>query len=144
MRWQRVRHNLATKQQLLKYCWASLVAQTVKNPPIMQETWVLSLGWKDPLEEGLETYSTIVAWRTPEEPVGLQSMGSQRVGHEWATKHSTAQWRRNHREQTCRHGGWGEECRTDGESSIKTYTLLKRIYMLLYVKILRLQNHCRW
>ena len=39
----------------LRYCWASLVAQLVKNPPAMQETWVQSLGWEDPLEEGIAT-----------------------------------------------------------------------------------------
>ena len=43
----------------------SLVAQTVKNPPAMQETWVQSLGWEDPLEEGMATYSSILAWRIP-------------------------------------------------------------------------------
>ena len=47
----------------LQYSWASLVAQTVKNLPAMQETWVQSLGWKDPLEEGMATYSSILAWR---------------------------------------------------------------------------------
>ena len=45
--------------------WASLVAQTVKNPPAMQDTWVLSLGWEDPLEEGMATHSNILAWRIP-------------------------------------------------------------------------------
>ena len=49
----------------LKYSWASLVAQTVKNPPSMWETWVLSLGWEDPLEEGMATHSSILAWRIP-------------------------------------------------------------------------------
>ena len=60
-----------------------LVAQLVKNPPAVWETWVLSLGWKDPLEEGIATQSSILAWRIPwtEEPGGLQSMRSQRVGH---------------------------------------------------------------
>ena len=55
----------------------------VKNPPAMQETRVQSLGWDDPLEKGLATLSSILAWRIPwtEEPGGLQSMGSQRVGH---------------------------------------------------------------
>ena len=54
-------------------------AQTVKNPPAMQETWVQSLGGKDPLEEGMATLSSILAWRIPwtEEPGGLPSMGSQ-------------------------------------------------------------------
>ena len=44
---------------------ASLVAQTVKNPPAMQETWVRSLGWEDPLKEGMATDSSILAWRIP-------------------------------------------------------------------------------
>ena len=47
------------------YSWASLVAQMVKNPPAMQETWVQSLGWEDPLEDGLATHSSILAWRIP-------------------------------------------------------------------------------
>ena len=45
--------------------WASLVAQLVKNPPAKQETWVQSLGWKDPLEKGTATHSSILAWRIP-------------------------------------------------------------------------------
>ena len=45
--------------------WASLVAQMVKDPPAMQETWVRSLSWEDPLEEGMATYSSILAWRIP-------------------------------------------------------------------------------
>ena len=62
---------------------ASLVAQMVKNLPAVQETWVRLLGWEDPLEEGMETHSSNLAWRIPwtEEAGGLQSMGSQRVGH---------------------------------------------------------------
>ena len=73
-----------------QYSWASPVAQTVKNPPAMQETWVRSLGWEDPLEEGLEIHSSILAWRIPwtEKPGGLQPTGLQRVGHDWATQHS--------------------------------------------------------
>ena len=61
-----------------------MVAQTVKNPPAMWETQVQSLGWEDPLEKGIATHSSILAWRIPwtEEPGGLQSMGSQRVGHD--------------------------------------------------------------
>ena len=63
---------------------ASLVAQTVKRLPIMWETWVQSPGWEDPLEKEMATHSTILAWRMPwtEEPGGLQSTGSQRVGHD--------------------------------------------------------------
>ena len=62
----------------------ALVAQLVKNPPAMRETWVLSLGLEDPLDKEVATYSTILAWRTPwtEEPGGLQSMESQRVGYD--------------------------------------------------------------
>ena len=60
------------------------MAQVVKSLLAMQETWVQSLGWKDPLEEEKTTHSTVLAWRTPwrEEPGGLQSTGSQRVGHD--------------------------------------------------------------
>ena len=63
--------------------WASLVAQLVKNPPAMQETWFRYLGWEDPLEKKMATHSSILAWRIPstEEPGGLQFMGLQRVGH---------------------------------------------------------------
>ena len=57
----------------LQYSWASRVAQTVKNLPAMQQTCVRSLGWEDPLEKGMATHSTILAWRLPwtEEPDGL-------------------------------------------------------------------------
>ena len=65
-----------------QYSWASLVAQMVKNLPAMREPWVQSLGWEDPLEEGMATYSSILAWRIPMEPGGLQSMESQRDGHD--------------------------------------------------------------
>ena len=63
---------------------SSLVAQMVKHLPLMQETQVQSLGWKDPLEKGTATHSNILAWRIPwtEEPRGLQSMGLKRVGHD--------------------------------------------------------------
>ena len=46
----------------LQYIWASLMAQLVKNPPAMQESWVRSLGWEDPMEEGMATHSSILAW----------------------------------------------------------------------------------
>ena len=63
--------------------WASPVAQLVKNMPAMQETWVQSLGREDPLEKGMATHSSILAWRIPraEEPGRLETMGSQRIGH---------------------------------------------------------------
>ena len=59
------------------------MAQLVKSLPAMWETWVQSLGWEDPLQKEMATHSSILAWRIPrtEEPGGLQSMGSQRVGH---------------------------------------------------------------
>ena len=64
---------------------ASLVAQLVKNLYAVQETQVWSLGGEDPLEKGMATHSNILAWRTPwtEEPGGLRTTGSQRVGHDW-------------------------------------------------------------
>ena len=49
---------------------ASMMAQMVKNPPAMQDTWVRPLGWEDPLEEGMATHSSIVAWRIPMDRVG--------------------------------------------------------------------------
>ena len=64
----------------LQYSWVSLVVQTVKNPPPMQETWVLSLSWNDSLEEGMATHSNILAWRI------LMDRGAWR-----ATVHTVAQ-----------------------------------------------------
>ena len=57
------------------------MAQLVKNPPAMFKTWIRSLGWEDPLEKGMATHSSILAWRIPctEEPGRLQSMGLQRI-----------------------------------------------------------------
>ena len=64
-----------------------LIQQMVKNLPAMQETWVQSLGWEDPLEKGMATHSSILAWRIPwtQEPSSLQSMESQWVRYDWAT-----------------------------------------------------------
>ena len=69
----------------------TLVAQMVKNPPAMRETWVQFLGWENPREEEMATHSSILAWRIPwtEEPGGPQSVGSQRVRYHRATKSST-------------------------------------------------------
>ena len=80
---QRVGHDWTTD-----LIWS--VAQMVKNLPSMQATWVQPLGWKDPLEKGMATHSSILAWRIPwtEESGRLQFMGSQRVGHNWATSTS--------------------------------------------------------
>ena len=67
----------------LQYFGASLMAEMVKNLPAMRETWVRSLGWENPLEEGRATHSSILACRIPhgEEPGRLQSTGSQSVRH---------------------------------------------------------------
>ena len=64
--------------------WASLVAQMVKNLPAVQETWVRSVGWKIPWRRG---WLPTLAWRIPwtEDPDRIQSMGLQRVGHDWVT-----------------------------------------------------------
>ena len=64
--------------------WTSLVAQMVKNLPVMQEIQVRSLGQKDPLEEGMANHSSILGWRIPwtKEPGAVQSIGSQRVRHD--------------------------------------------------------------
>ena len=63
-------HHLLTElitvcEYYYQNCWASLVAQTVKNLCAMQETWVQSLGWEDPLEKGMVTHSSILAWKIP-------------------------------------------------------------------------------
>ena len=66
---------------------AFLVSRTVKNLPTMLETLVQSVGQEDPLQKGMATHSSILAWRIPwtEEPGGLQSLRLQRIGHEWVT-----------------------------------------------------------
>ena len=91
---QRVRHDWVT--------FTFTGGSVVKNLPAkqeMQETWVRSLGREDPLEEEMATPSSVLAWRIPwtEEPGGLQSMGPQRVGHDWATNPHQS------RQQTCQH-----------------------------------------
>ena len=72
----------------ISWKYASLVAQTVKNLPAMWDTWVWSLDQEDPLEKEMATHSSLLPWRAPwtEEPGGLQSMGSQRVGHSWSDR----------------------------------------------------------
>ena len=69
----------------------SWVAQLVKNLPAMQKTRVQSLGWDDPLEKGMATHFSVLAWRIPwtEEPGRLQSMGLQKVGHDLVTNTHT-------------------------------------------------------
>ena len=75
---------------------ASLVAQMVKSLPAVQETWVPSLNWEDPLEKEIATHSSTPAWKIPwtEEPGELQSLGSQRVRHNWATSLSLSHEKR--------------------------------------------------
>ena len=70
----------------------------VKNLSAVQETWVQSLGREDPLEKGTATYSSILAWKIPwtEQPGELQSMGSQRMRHDWANKQHNRAWFRWH------------------------------------------------
>ena len=72
------------KERIYIHIRASPVAQTGKNPPAVQETWVRSPGWEDPLEEGLATHSGSLAWRIPmvKGTCGLQSTGLQRVRHD--------------------------------------------------------------
>ena len=76
--------EVTQQQQQQGLCWVSLMDQTVKNPPAMWEAWLGFLGWEDPLEEDMATHFSILAWRIPwtEEPGGLQSMESQRVGRD--------------------------------------------------------------
>ena len=76
----------ASKQGHILRWGLNMVALMVKNLPAVWGPQVLSLGWEDPLEERMATHSSILAWRIPwaEEPGGLESMGSQRVGHDWA------------------------------------------------------------
>jgi len=68
----------------ISYVEASLVAQAVKHLPTMRKTWVQSLGWEVPLKKEMATHSSILAWKIPwtERPGRLQSMGSQKVGHD--------------------------------------------------------------
>ena len=75
----------------LQYSWAFLVAQTIKNPPAVQETWVGSLGWEDPLEEDMATHYSILAWRTPcgqRSPVGYSPWGHKKSDTTEQTKHN--------------------------------------------------------
>ena len=79
---------------MLAYIVTSLVAQTVKHLPTMWEIRVQSLGQEDLLEKEMATHSSILAWKIPwmKEPGRLQSMGSQRVGHDWVTSLSQEPW----------------------------------------------------
>ena len=77
--WMGVGRIHGVKRKVLYiFTWVSLMAQLVKNPPAMQETWVQSLGWEEPLKKVKVTHSIILAWRIP---WTVWSMGSQRDGH---------------------------------------------------------------
>ena len=69
-----------------------MMAQMVKNPPAMQDTWVRSLGWEDPLEEGMATHSSIVAWRIPMDRVGYSPQG--RTESDMTERLSSSTWPR--------------------------------------------------
>ena len=106
-----------------------LVVQMVKHLPITWETWVWSLGWEDPLEKKMATHSSTLAWKIPwmEESSRLQSMGSQRVRHDWATslislkstsKHSPLGIRASAEESWCGVGGEGHNSVHNNSASI--------------------------
>ena len=84
---QTQRKAMPKNPQITAQLHSSRVAQRLKYLPGMWETWVQSPGWEDPLEKEMEPHSSTLAWRIPwrEQPGRLQSMGSQRVGHNWAT-----------------------------------------------------------
>ena len=86
--------NILAGQQWRLLLVASLVAQMLKNLPTLWETWVQSLGKEDPLEKGMATHSSILAWKIPwtEEPGGLQSMGLQRIGYDGVTNTFSFNW----------------------------------------------------
>ena len=79
----------------LQYSWASVVAQTVKNPHAIWDTWVQSLGWEDPLDEGMTTHSSILAWRIPwtAESARLRGHTSQSTGHDWSNWAHYRNWK---------------------------------------------------
>ena len=84
---QKKQENFIKRSTSASFTGASLVAQTVKHLPAMQETWVPSLGQEDPLEKEMATQSSTLAWKIPwtEKPGGLQSMGLQRIRHNRVT-----------------------------------------------------------
>ena len=96
----------------------------VKNLPAMQETWVRSPGREDPLKKGMATHSSILIWRSPwtQEPGRLQSMGSQRVGHDWATNPFTFTFQQSDRAQvTCKLLPAVTERSTNGKSNLELF-----------------------
>ena len=108
----------------------------VKNLSAVQEIWVQFLGREDPLEEGMATHSSILAWRIPwtEEPGGLQSMGLQRVGWDWVTKHTLMlhiclPWRlvTKDRSSTVSLWVWAQSCREGARfGNLPTWSVLRK------------------
>ena len=99
--------------------WASLVTEMVKNLPAMQETWVQSLDWEDPLEKGTAAHSSVLAFKIPwtERPGRLQFMGSQRVRHDWSdlAQIGVLRWEKK------AFGSWKETC-YEKHKSIANYS----------------------
>ena len=84
--WSIKQYNHFIRLTCTVFSGVSLAAQRVKNPPAMQENWVWFLGQEDPLEKEMANHPSVLAWKIPwEDPGRPQSMGSQRVGHDWAT-----------------------------------------------------------
>ena len=113
-----------------------LVARMVKNLPVMWEIWVRFLGWEDPLEKGMATHFSILAWRIPwtEEPGRLQSMGLQKVTKDWVTftftKHTINVTHLNHPETIPSHPDSWKNCLPGNWSLVP-----KRLGTVLYRKI---------
>ena len=106
---------------------APLVAQMVKNLPARQNTWVRSLDWENRLYKGMATHVSILAWRTPctEEPGRLQSMGSQRVKHDWRTN-----WGRQREKEKDR-----ERLRGSGLELIRNYIPNRSCHMTAWALV---------
>ena len=109
------------------------MAQTVKHLPAVRGTWVRSLGWEDPLEKEMATHSSTLAWKIPwtEEPGGLQSMGSQRVGHNWVNTFIL----NTHKQMSA--------CKT-GETWIRWADCIMSVSLILYYKYVRCYHWGNW
>ena len=122
----------------------SLVTQTVKKSPVIQETWVWVLGGEDPLEKVMAIHTSILAWRIPwtEETGGLQSMGLQRVRHDWAT---IAFFQEMTRDPRPLHGGRRGICTLSHDimslGKNQLWSLLNRSY--IYFEVLMFQMSMR-
>ena len=108
----------------------------------MQETWVWSLGWEDPLEKGMVTHSSILAWRIPwtEKPDGLQAMGSQRVRHNWATNTFTFHTFHTHFRIIC--SSSVKNCWYFDRTCIESIDWLRKYGHFNNSLILPIQGHC--